>query len=444
MEGKEKIMDDTSHLILHRTSRELMREGITVMTRGEGVRVFDQDGKSYLDLVAGVTRPVHVGYGRKEMAQAAYDQICQLPYFTPMQFSNVPAMKLAEVLAQLAPGEINKFIFVCDGSEAVESAIKLAKHCHYYRGDKKRYKVISRRGAYHGVTGGALSVLGTVLPMRQIMDPVMPGTVFVESPYCYRCPLHLTYPNCDLACARDIERTIEFEDPEQISAFIGEPIQQGFGALAPPREYWNIVRDICDRYGILLIIDEVICGFGRTGKWFGVEYYDIQPDIMTMAKGISSGYVPLGGVGCSDEVLEPVEIFLHIHTYGNHPVSCAVALKNIEIMQKENLIGNSSEMGGYFLERLRALESHPTVGEARGMGLWTALDMTTDKKTRGLFPQKRIVSIINRAKKKGLIIKTMGHALEFAPPLIIQREEIDEAVKILDECITEEERHMGL
>jgi len=413
METKQKMMDDTSHLILHRTSRELVRGGITVMTKGEGVRVFDQDGKSYLDLVAGVTRPVHVGYGRKEMAQAAYDQICQLPYFTPMLFSNMPAMNLAEVLAHLAPGEINKFIFVCDGSEAVESAIKLAKQCHHYRGDKKRYKVISRRGAYHGVTGGALSVLGTVLPMRQIMDPVMPGTVFVESPYCYRCPLHLTYPNCDLACARDVERTIEFEDPEQISAFIGEPIQQGFGALSPPQEYWTIIRDMCDRYGILLIIDEVICGFGRTGKWFGVEHFGIQPDIMTMAKGISSGYVPLG---------------------------CAVALKNIEIMQRENLIGNSSEMGVYFLEGLRSLESHPTVGEARGTGLWTALDMTTDKKKRAPFPQSRILSIINRAKKKGLIIKTMGLALEFAPPLIIQRGEIDEAVKILDECITEEER----
>lgn len=444
MEAKQKMMDDTSRLILHRTSRELVRGGITVMTKGEGVRVFDQDGKSYLDLVAGVTRPVHVGYGRKEMAQAAYDQICQLSYFTPMLFSNMPAMNLAEVLAHLAPGEINKFIFVCDGSEAVESAIKLAKQCHHYRGDKKRYKVISRRGAYHGVTGGALSVLGTVLPMRQIMDPVMPGTVFVESPYCYRCPLHLTYPNCDLACARDVERTIEFEDPEQISAFIGEPIQQGFGALSPPQEYWRIVRDICDRYGILLIIDEVICGFGRTGTWFGVEHFDIGPDIITMAKGISSGYVPLGGVGCTDEVLEPIEIFQHLHTYGNHPVSCAVGLKNIEIMQRENLIGNSAEVGVYFLEALRTLESHPTVGEARGTGLWTALDLTTDKKSRALFPQSRILSIINRAKKKGLIIKTMGHALEFAPPLIIQRGEIDEAVKIIDECITEEERDMGL
>lgn len=315
MGAKKNVMDDTSHLILHRTPREKVREGITVMMKGEGVQVFDQDGNRYLDLVSGVTRPVHVGYGREEIAQAVYDQICQLSYFTPMQFANAPAMKLAKVLAEITPGGINKFTFVCDGSEAVEAAIKLAKHYHHYKGDKKRYKVISRRGAYHGVTGGALSVLGTVLPMRQIMDPVMPGTVFVESPYCYRCPLHLTYPSCDLACARDIERIIEFEGPDQISAFIGEPIQQAFGALAPPREYWKIVRTICDGYGILLIIDEVICGFGRTGKWFGVEHFDIQPDIMTMAKGISSGYVPLGGVGCTDEVMEPIEIFQHLHTY---------------------------------------------------------------------------------------------------------------------------------
>jgi len=276
------------------------------------------------------------------------------------------------------------------------------------------------------------------------MEPVLAGTVFVESPYCYRCPLHLTYPDCDLACAKDVERIIQFEDPEQVSAFIGEPIQQAFGALAPPQEYWSIVRNICDTYGILLIIDEVICGFGRTGKWFGVEYFDIQPDMITMAKGLSSGYVPLGGVGCTDEVIEPVEVFLHLHTYGNHPVSCAAALKNIEIMKGEKLIQNAYEMGNYFLEGLRTLESHPTVGQARGKGLWAALDLTTDKKDRSPFPTNRITSIINRAKEKGLIIKTMGHALEFAPPLIIQKGEIDEALKILEECITAEEKDMGL
>jgi len=431
-------------LILQRTSRDQINRGITVMAKGEGTRVFDQDGKSYLDLVSGVTRPVHVGYGRKEIAQAVYDQICQLSYFTPMQFANPPAIKLAEVLKEIAPGKIDYFTFVCDGSEAVETAIKLARHYHAYKGDQKRYKVISRRGAYHGVTGGALRVLGTVLPMRQIMEPLAPGTIFVESPYCYRCPLHLTYPDCDLACAKDVERVIEFEDPEQISAFIGEPVQQGFGAYAPHPEYWKIIRKICDKYGILLIVDEVICGFGRTGEWFGIQHYGIQPDIMTMAKGITSGYVPLGGVGCTEEIVKPIEIFQHLHTYGNHPVSCAAALKNIEIMKREHLVQKSKTMGAYFLEGLKTLSHHPTVGEVRGTGLWTAIDLTVDKKTGVPFPLDRLNSLVNRAKGKGMIIKFMGPALEFAPPLIIQKEEIDEAVKILDQCISEEEKDLGL
>jgi adenosylmethionine-8-amino-7-oxononanoate aminotransferase len=437
-------MDKRTHLILHRTPRKEIEKGITVITRGEGVRVFDEDGKSYLDLVAGVTRPVHVGYGRKEIAQAVYDQICKLCYFTPMQFANHPAIELAETLAEITPERINQFTFVCDGSEAVESAIKLARHYHHAKGERKRFKIISRRGAYHGVTAAALGALGIVLPMRQIMEPLSPGTIFVESPYCYRCALHLTYPHCALACARDVERTIQFEDPEQISSFIGEPIQQGFGAYAPPKEYWKIIREICDTYGILLIIDEVICGFGRTGRWFGIDHFDIQPDIMTMAKGISSGYVPLGAAGCTDKVMEPIDVFQHLHTYGNHPVSCAAALKNIEILKKENLIENSLKMGAYFFERLKTLEHHSIVGEVRGTGLWTAIDLTTDKKKRHLFPVDRLNRIIERAKTKGLIIKTMGHALEFAPPLIIQKEEINEAIKVLDECLTEEEKEMGL
>lgn len=437
-------MNNQSHLILARTHRDLLKEGVTVITKGEGVRVFDQDGKSYLDLVAGMTRPVHVGYGRKEIAQAVSEQICKLPYYTPMQFANEPALELAEVLSKIAPGEIDRFFFVSSGSEAVESAIKLAKHYHYYRGDKQRYKIISRRGAYHGVTAGALNLLGTVLPMRQIMEPLAPGTVFVESPYCYRCPLHLTYPGCEIACARDIERIIQFEDPEQISAFIGEPIQQGFGAYAPPKEYWKIVREICDQYGILLISDEVICGFGRTGKWFGIEHFDIEPDMITMAKGISSGYVPLGGVGCTEKVIQPIEIFQHLHTYSNHPVACAAALKNIDIMKREHLVENSYQMGIYFLERLKTLESHPAVGEVRGTGLWAAIDFTLDKRKKTTFPSQGINRLVERAKRKGLMIKTMGQALEFAPPLIIQKEEIDEAIRILEECIGEEEKEMGL
>jgi adenosylmethionine-8-amino-7-oxononanoate aminotransferase len=433
-----------SHLILHKTSKKEIDQGIPVITKGAGVHVFDENGKRYLDLVSAVTRPVHVGYGRKEIAQAVYDQICELPYFTPMQYTTVPAMKLADVLAEITPRKLNRFIFVCDGSEAVDTAIKLAQHYHTCRGEKKRFKVVSRRGGYHGTTGLALRSLGTAIQMRQIMEPMAPGAVFVESPYCYRCPTHQHYPDCDMACARDVARIIEFEDPEQVSAFIGEPIQQGFGALAPPKEYWEIIRKVCDTYGILLIIDEVICGFGRTGKWFGVDHFGIQPDLMTMAKGISSGYVPLGGVGCTDQVMEPIDIFQHLNTYGNHPVSCAAALKNLEIMKSEKLVENSAKMGSYFLEGLRSLERHPIVGEARGTGLWTALDFTIDKKTRSPLPVERLVSLVRRARGKGVIIKMMGPALEFAPPLIIQKEHIDEAIRILDECITEEEKEMKL
>ena len=442
--AKLKGSNGRSSLILCRTSRDIIQKGIPVITRGQGSIVFDQDGKSYLDFTAGVTRPVLVGYGRKDLAEAIARQAAELAYFTPMQFANPPAIKLAETLAELTPEMIHNFLFVCDGSEAVESAMKLAKQYHRYRGEKERFKVISRRGAYHGVTSLALRALGTVLSMRQSMEPLTPGSVFVESPYCYRCPLHLSYPDCDLACAKDIRRIVEFEGPEQISVFIGEPIQQGFGALAPPSGYWEVIREICNDYGILLIIDEVICGFGRTGRWFGIDHFGIQPDMITMAKGISSGYVPLGAVGCTDQVIDPVDTFEHLHTYANHPVACATGLKNIEILRREKLIERSAEIGQYFLESLKSLEDHSIVGKVRGTGLWLGLDLTVDKKTRAIFPMDRLVSLVNRAQSKGLIIKLMGQALEMAPPLVIDKDEIDRGVRILHECVAEEAKDMGL
>jgi adenosylmethionine-8-amino-7-oxononanoate aminotransferase len=444
MKASRYLMNETSHLILHRTPRTDVEKGITVMVKGEGSRLIDKEGKSYLDMEAGVTRPVHIGYGRQEVARAAYDQMCRLHYFSPSGYANEPALELADLLSRITPGDINRFTFECSGSEAVESAMKLAKHYHYFKGNKACFKVISRKGAYHGVNGYGVRALGTVMPMRQMMEPIAPGAVYVEPPYCYRCPYELAYPACDLKCARDIERTIEFENPELITAFIGEPIMQGFGAVSPPKEYWPMVRGICNKYDILLIIDEVICGFGRTGKMFGVEHFAIQPDMLTMAKGISSGYVPLGAVGCTDKIMEPIENFLHLHTYGNHPVACAAALKNIEILQTEKLVARSEEMGQYFLACLKDLEHHAIVGEARGRGLWLGLDFTADKKTRALFPPNRIANMIRRAKQLGVIIKTMGFALEFAPPLIISKEEIDAAVKVIDQCITEEERAMGI
>jgi taurine-pyruvate aminotransferase len=324
--------------------------------------------------------------------------------------------------------------------------MKLARHHHYFKGDKGRFKILSRKGAYHGVNGIGVRALGAVVPMRQMMEPLAPGSVFAESPYCYRCPYNLTYPDCDVVCARNIERIIEFEGPEQFSAVIGEPIQQGFGALAPPKEYWPIIREICDKFGILLIIDEVICGFGRTGKMFATEHIDVQPDIMTMAKGITSGYVPLGAVGATDAVMAPIEVFNHLHTYGNHPVPCAAGIKTIEILKRDKLVENAQALGNYFLEGLQAMAHHALVGEVRGVGMWTAIDFTVDKKTHAPLPANHLVNMAVRAKNKGLIIKLapMRQAFEFAPALTIQKEEIDEALKIIGECIREEEKAMGL
>jgi len=443
MEGS--LVTTGQHLILHRTSRREMREGkIPVIVRGEGVYVWDQSGRKYLDFVSAVTRVSHLGYGRKEIAQAMYDQACQLSYYSPFQFATLPAMEMADVLAEVAPGQISQFFFVCDGSEAVEAALKLAKHYHYFRGDKQRHKVISRRGAYHGTTGGALRALGVVLPMRHIMEPVGPGTVWAESPYCYRCPLHLSYPACELACATDVARIIEFEGPEQVSVFIGEPIQQGFGVLPAPPGYWKTIREICDRFGILLIHDEIISAFGRTGKWFASEHFAVWPDLITMAKGLASGYAALGAVGCTEKVIEPVDTFHHIHTYGNHPVACAAALASMRIVKSEHLIQHAERMGTYLKQGLDSLSGHRICGEARVVGVWGAIDLTTDRRTHAAFPAERLSSLVRRAQDKGLIIKSMGHALEFAPPLIIEKEHIDWAVRILDECLTEEEKAMKL
>ena len=446
MSGSQITMDEKSHLILHLTPKAELEKGITVISKGEGVHVVDSEGNEYIDLVAGVTRPVHLGYGNKELAQAIYDQMMRLAYFTPLLFANEPAIKLAELLSEITPGAINRFTFECDGSEAVETAMKLAKHYHYFKGDTGRFKVLSRRGAYHGVNGVGVRALGSVVPMRHMMEPIAPGSVFAESPYCFRCPYDLTYPDCDIVCARNIESIIEFEGPELFSAVIGEPVQQGFGALAPPKEYWPIVREICDKYGILLIIDEVICGFGRTGKMFATEHFGIQPDIMTMAKGITSGYVPLGAVGCTDAVLAPIEVFNHLHTYGNHPVPCAAGIKTIEILVRDKLVQAAESLGKYFLEGLQAMAHHPIVGEVRGIGMWTAIDFTTDKKTHAPLPVEHLVNMANRAKSKGLIIKLapVKQAFELAPSLTIQKEEIDQALKIIEECIAEEEKEMGL
>ena len=374
-----------------------------------------------------------------------YDQAMKMHYFSPAFFITPPAVRLAKKLASILPGELTTTCFVCDGSKAVESAFKIAKQYHYYEGRTKRFKIISRQNAYHGQTMGALSALGFLHPMRNVMAPLVPGHAFLIPPYCYRCPLNLTYPACDLACADALDSLIQFEGPDLVAAFIAETVMQGVGALPPPEGYFDRVRKICDKYGVLLIIDEVIVGFGRTGKMFAAEYYNIRPDIMTMAKQLTAGYAPLGAASTTRKIAEAIPTFLHLHTYGNHPVCCAAALANLEIIERENLVDNAAEMGRYFLEGLKEMEKHPIVGEARGLGLWCALEIVRDKKGRIPFPPEEnpTFSLTLAGRSYGAIFRGMGNALEFAPPLTITRTEVEEGLRAIDRALYDVEKKLG-
>jgi adenosylmethionine-8-amino-7-oxononanoate aminotransferase len=443
-----QILDDAKkYLFLHNTMKKDMDEGrVPTILRGEGNYVFDEEGNRYLDLVAGNTRPNGIGYGREEVARAMYDQAKTLHYYTPAFYVTEPAVQLAKKLASLYPGDLQVTCLVCDGSEAVESAFKIAKQYHYFANKQRRFKIISRLMAYHGQTMGALSALGYLNHMRNIVAPLVPGHAFLIPPYCYRCPLNLTYPACDLACADALDSLIQFEGPDLVAAFIAETFMQGMGALPAPEGYFEKIRKICDRYGVLLIIDEVICGFGRTGKMFGIEHYQAKPDIMTMAKMLTGGYAPLGAAATTQKIAEPIPTLLHLHTYGNHPVCCAAALKNLEIIERESLVANAAEMGRHFLNGLKDIEKrHPIVGEARGVGLWLGLEIVQDKKKRAPFPaQENVIGQLTIAgRKRGVIFRGIHPFIEFAPPLTISRSEVEEGLKGLDQALSEVEKKYG-
>lgn len=438
--------DALRYLFLHNTFKNDIQEGkVPVIVRGQGNYVFDDRENRYLDLMAGNTRPNALGYGVEEVARAMYDQAMKMHYYTPAFYITEPAVELAKKLASIYPPGLTTTCFVCDGSEAVESAFKIAKQFHYYEGRQKRFKIISRLNAYHGQTMGALSALGFLHPMRNVMAPLVPGHAFLIPPYCYRCPLNLTYPACDLACAEALDSLIQFEGPDLVAAFIAETVMQGVGALPPPEGYFDRIRKICDRYGVLLIIDEVIVGFGRTGKMFACEHYNIRPDILTMAKQLTAGYAPLGAAATTRKIADAIPTFLHLHTYGNHPVCCAAALATIQIIEREKLVENAAAMGKIFLDGLRQMEKHPIVGETRGLGLWCAMEIVQDKKKKTPFPADQNVTgqLVLAGRKHGVIFRGMGgNALEFAPPLTINRREIEEGLKGIEQAIFDVEKKL--
>jgi adenosylmethionine-8-amino-7-oxononanoate aminotransferase len=427
------------HMIFPIVSREQMaEEGPRIFARGEGCRLWTEDGHEFLDMLGSPTRANSLGYANQEMAQAVYDQLVKVHFVGSRENTTATAIQLAEKLSTLLPGDLSRIFFVSTGSEAVEGALKLAKQYHQAKGKKPRaYKVISRWNAYHGATMGCLSVTDW-LPVREIQDPRLVGHSFVPSPTRYRNPFHLPDEAWADMCATYLERQIELEGPDTVAAFIGEPIMQANGVQIPVKSYWKRVRDICSKYDILLICDEIITGFGRTGSWFACEHFGIVPDILTMAKAMSAGYVPAGAVATRPDIADAIPMYRNVHTYSGHAGAMAACLKAIEIKEREGLIGRARANGEYFLGKLQAqLASSPIVGEVRGIGHWHAIDFTSNKETREPFKDDTVKSVMRSIRRKGVLTTAVGHSIEMAPPLIATRQELDTAVRVTAEAIQE-------
>ncbi|GIX47138.1 MAG: aspartate aminotransferase family protein [Candidatus Tectimicrobiota bacterium] len=436
------------HLWLHASPWRALAPGHKrILVSGRGCTVRDLEGKEYLDGLAGLWL-VNVGHGREEIAAAMARQAATLAYASATQATTLPAIQLATRLAALAPGDLSVAFFCSGGSEAVESALKIARQYHYLRGERKRYKFIARRGSYHGATYGAMSVSGTRQLTEPYFSPLLPGTLHVAPPYCYRCDYRYTYPECDVYCADAIAQLIEFEGPETVAAVIAEPVSASGGVAVPPPEYWPRLREICDRYGVLLIVDEVITGFGRTGKLFASEHWNVAGDLMTVAKGLSSGYAPIGAVLCRPQVAEAFtgaeRKLSHLLTFGGHPVACAAALANLDILERENLVAHAAAMGAYLLEQLQSLRAHPLVGDVRGLGLLAAVELVRDRKTKEKFsPEDEAMQrLAQRLAEKGLLTRVTSMVF-LAPPLCITRPEVDRLVAILDSALHELEQDLG-
>jgi len=423
-----------------------VRRAYRTARRAEGIRIWDADGREYIDADSGAISVISIGHGVAEVADAMAAQAARLAYVHDVQFQHEPAEQLAAELARFAPGALNRTAFVSGGSEAVESAVKLARQHHLLRGEDSRHIVISRGRSYHGATLFALSLGG--VPRRQ--EPYLPymGTpnVKIEPPYCYRCPFGLAYPACELACATDLERAIAEVGAENVSAFIAEPIVAAAGpGMTPPPGYYQRIREICDHHGILMISDEVVTGFGRTGRNFGIEHWDVEPDIIVTAKGLASGYVPLGAVIMSDAVAETftgsATSFVHDFTYGAHPVACAAGLAVLRIIVRDRLVENAAAQGAYLFERLHALAAEqPLIGDVRGRGLLAGIELVADAESGRPLPAElglpRMVHLA--AQERGLMVYpgagadgVAGDQILVSPPLIVERADVDAIVERL-------------
>jgi adenosylmethionine-8-amino-7-oxononanoate aminotransferase len=436
------------HLWLHFTRMGGYKDHeIPVIVRGEGCYLEDSNGKRYLDALAGLFT-VQIGYSYgEEVGEGAAAQMRELPFYTNWSYAHPRAIELAAEVARLAPGDLNRLFFVSGGSEAIEAAWKLARQYHQARG-QRRWKAVSRRTAYHGTTMGALSING-IPALRAPFEPLVPDVIHVRNTNRYHRPPEETEEEFTAFLLDELESAIVAEGPETVALVVMEPVQNAGGSLTPPTGYWEGVRELCDRYGILLCADEVITAFGRLGAWFGSELYDIRPDIVTCAKGLSSAYASIGAVIAADHVVEPFlgekEMYAHGITFGGHPVQCAIALKNLEIMQRERIVEGVLDNEDAFRSTLEPLLDLPIVGDLRGRGYFWALELVRDKETRTGFSDEQSETLLRdflspRFFEKGLICRAddRGDAVvQISPPLVARQAEFDEIAGILGDVLAE-------
>ncbi len=443
------------HLWLHFTRMGGYRDAeVPIIVRGEGCYLEDANGKRYLDALAGLFA-VQLGYSHgDEIGAAAHAQMKELPFYTNWSYAHPRAIELAAELAELAPGDLNRVFFVSGGSEAVESAWKLARQYHGARGER-RWKAISRRTAYHGTTMGALSING-IAALRNPFEPLVPDVLHVRNTNRYHRPPQETEAEFTAFLLDDLEATILAAGPGTVAMVIMEPVQNAGGSFTPPAGYFQGVRSICDRYGILLCADEVICAFGRLGAWFASERYDIRPDLITCAKGLSSAYAAIGAVIATDAVMEPFldsrSAFMHGITFGGHPVMSAIALKNIEIMKRERVVEHVDETQDAFRETLAQLLDLPIAGDLRGSGFFYALELVKDKETRETFTDEESETLLRgflsgELFSRGLICRADDRGdpvVQISPPLVAAQAEFDEIAGILGDVLADAGRRVGL
>ncbi len=421
--------------------KALAAKGARVIVRGEGIYIWDSEGNKLIDGMSGLWN-VNLGYGRQELADAAYRQLITLPFYNSFfQTTNIPATELAAAIAEIAPPHMKHVSFANSGSEANDTIVRMARRYWDLEGQAQRTFIIGRKNGYHGSTMAGAS-LGGMPGMHAQGGLPIPGIVHIEQPYFYELGGDLSSEEFGIKAAGWLEEKILEVGPDKVAAFIGEPVQGAGGVIIPPKTYWPEIQRICDKYGILLISDEVICGFGRLGRWFGCEYFGAKPDFITFAKAVTSGYIPLGGAIVSDRVadvlIEKGGEFNHGYTYSGHPVACAVGLENLRIFKAEKIVEKvAAETAPYLAEKFHSLAHHPIVGVTETCGMMAGLVLVKDKAKKLRFDPDAAVGMICRGFcfREGVIMRAVGDRMIIAPPLIISKAEIDAMIALLRRCL---------